>query len=371
LIEAAVDFFSEASVRLRHTKAHASLPEDLFAHADVQTEWWYYTGHCETASGRRFGFELVFFKRRTDLDSIGIFPVRAIANPMYFAHFAISDVDKGEFRYEHTRSFAGQFDLPVSMSETAFDLRLGDWSIKEVDGAHVLHARLGTDTVFDAVLETGKPLVQNGDGGSGISAKTTGASAHFSFTRMEAAGKLTTGGKSESFTGTAWMDREFGTWEQTDWDWFSVQLDDGTELMIYQYRTKNGETSRDSTGTFVHRNGECSYLTYSDYQIEESATWTSPKTGTRYPSRWSITVPSLNIDVRVEPLIDDQELDTRGTTMIIYWEGACRVSGTRMGKDVTGRAYVELVGYDRSHESAGLSDFLFGGLFRRITGLVS
>ena len=341
-----------------------TLPDDLFAKPDVQTEWWYYTGHCEWESGKRFGFELVFFKRRTDLDRIGIVPMTALANPMYFAHFAISSIDEEQFEYEHIRSFGMPFDVPVSMSTTACDVRLGEWTLREVAGKHILHATFKNGFVFDAVLETEKPLVLNGDGG--ISLKKGGASNHFSFTRMSVAGQTVTDGTAERFTGSAWMDREFGIWEQGNWDWFSVQFDDQTELMIYQFRGETGEMNGNSTGTFVEPDGTCRYLKRSDFEIEPISTWTSERTGAIYPSRWRVTVPSLDIDIEIEPLIADQELDTRGSTMIVYWEGACGVSGTRGGEPVMGSAYVELVGYDRSHETAGLGDFLFGGRIRQI-----
>lgn len=358
-----------AALRDAPSDGTVTLPDDLFAKADVQTEWWYYTGHCETEDGRPFGFELVFFKRRTDLDRLGIVPVMALANPMYFAHFAISELDTKSFRYEHIRSFDRPLEIPVRMSETTCDIRLGDWSLREVAGKHILHATLNDGLIFDAILESEKPLVLNGDDGSGISRKKAGASNHFSFTRMSVSGQLAIGGKMERFGGSAWMDREFGIWEQTDWDWFSIQLDDGTELMIYHLRSESGGPTDDSTGTFVDRDGTCRSLSAADFELTATKIWTSPKTGAEYPAGWRITVPGLDIDVEVEPLIADQELDTRGTTMIVYWEGVCQVSGTRAGNVVTGRAYVELVGYDRSHENVNIATFLFADPIRRMQAL--
>ncbi len=342
-----------------------TLPADLFAKPDVQTEWWYYTGHCSTVSGRQFGFELVFFKRRTDRDNFGVVPVALIANPMYFAHFAISDVTAGTFRYEHERSFGNAFELPVKMSETACDVGLGEWSLREVAGRHVLHATLKDGTVFDAILEPSKPLVLNGEDGSGIAKKSGGSSVHFSYTRMAVTGQMTVYGEVERFTGAAWMDREFGAWEQGGWDWFSIQFDDDTELMIYQFKTPEGEMG-DSTGTFVRADGSCEYLKRSDFEINVTSRWTSPHTGAEYPSRWHVRVERLAIDIEIEALIADQELDTRGSTMVVYWEGVCSVSGTRAESNVGGRAYVELVGYDRSHETAGISDFFFGRQIRQL-----
>ena len=350
---------------------NVTLPDDLFSKPDVQTEWWYYTGHCKTESGRRFGFELVFFKRRTDRDKLGSFPVTALGNPMYFAHFAISDIDSGVFSYEHLRSFGGRFDIPVSMSPTACDVRLGSWSLREVAGKHILHAEFKDGFVFDAVLDPAKPLVLNGDGGNGISRKKGGASNHFSFTRMNAIGQTASDGVIERFSGTAWMDREFGAWEQAYWDWFSIQFDDETELMIYQFRSISGEVPVESTGTFVDKSGKCEYLDSKDFEIDVLSVLTSERSGAEYPGRWRVTVEKLGIDIEITPLIADQELDTRGTTMIVYWEGACEVNGTRNGNPVNGCAYVELVGYDRSHETIGIGEFLFSGTRRQIAELFS
>lgn len=343
-----------------------TLPQDLFAQPDVQTEWWYYTGHCASENGREFGFELVFFKRRTDLDRLGIFPMTALANPMYFAHFAISDITGGTFKYDHIRSFNKPFDTPVSMSETACDVRLGDWSLREVAGKHILHATLNDGTIFDAVLESAKPIVLNGENGSGITMKKSGASKHFSYTRMNVEGQLQRNGELERFGGNAWMDREFGIWEQGEWDWFSIQFNDATELMIYQFDDLDGHVKSDSTGTFVNADGTCTYLKRSDFRIEALDTWISEKTGAEYPSGWRVSVERLGIDITIQPTMKDQELDTRGSTMIVYWEGACEVVGTKGESEIAGHAYVELVGYDRSHKAAGIADFLFGNVINRV-----
>lgn len=165
------------------------------------------------------------------------------------------------------------------------------------------------------------------------------------------------------------MDREFGTWKTTDgqkgWDWFSLQLDDYTELMVYHIRDRAGRPSAFSSGTFVAADGSSTHLTREDFSLEATARWRSPHTGAVYPSGWRLAVPRLGLDVTVTPVIQDQELDTRGTTMIVYWEGACAVSGARAGRAVGGRAYVELVGYDRSHEQPSLTAFLFGSALDR------
>ena len=164
------------------------------------------------------------------------------------------------------------------------------------------------------------------------------------------------------------MDREFGTWAPTEnqkgWDWFSIQLDNGTELMCYQLRDGNGNRSAYSSGTFVDADGTYHPLKNDEFDLTELGYWTSGNSSATYPSKWKIEVPRFCFSVSVEPHFDEQELDTRGTTMIVYWEGSCEVAGKAGNDSVKGNAYVELVGYDRSHDSPNLAAFLLGGPFQ-------
>jgi predicted secreted hydrolase len=369
--ESATEMFLGKAETLRDgTELDAvQMPRDLYAHRNAQTEWWYYTGHGKTASGKSFGFELVFFKRRTDLDKFSLVPLRVFGNPMYFAHFAITDTDNKKFRYAHRKSANYFWDHPASASEEHFHLRLGDWSLRESHGTHILRSTTGSGIVFEANLKPTKKPILNGKSKDGVSFKDEGeASRYFSYTRMEMEGDLIWNGEAaEHFTGSAWMDREFGTWAPTEnqkgWDWFSIQLDDETELMCYQLRNSTGGVSSFSSGTFVEKDGEWTPLSSKDFSIEPTGYWKSPTTKATYPSGWKLKVPKFNVDLIVTPAMENQELDTRGTTMIIYWEGACEVLGTAKGKDVKGRAYVELVGYDRSHDQPNLAYFLMGSDF--------
>jgi predicted secreted hydrolase len=372
LLDRLADVVTGEASTLRDGTEHArvELPRDLYAHQNSQTEWWYYTGHLMTESNRRFGFELVFFKRRTDLDRFGVVPLRLIANPLFLAHFAITDESRKNFRYEHRKSTGGMFDLPAHASEQRFDLRLGDWTVREKNGAHQLKATLGNNLIFEASLESTKPPALNGHEGLGISFKDAGeASRYFSFTRMKAAGLITWHGETERFTGNAWMDREFGTWRTTDnqkgWDWFSIQLETGAEVMVYHLRDDKGRPSAFSSGTYIDAEGRQTHLARNDFILEPTGRWTSSQSGATYPSGWRLQVPSFELDLAIKPVIKDQELDTRGTTMIVYWEGVCTVEGNYSRQPTTGRAYVELVGYDRSHEKPSLTSFLFSDSFAR------
>ncbi|HUF04868.1 MAG TPA: lipocalin family protein [Aridibacter sp.] len=344
------------------------LSRDLYAHAHAQTEWWYYTGHIEADTQKRFGFELVFFKRRTDLDRFTVVPLRLLGNPIYFAHFALTDIGEKRFRYAHRKSSNSYFDYPAAASESHYYLRLGDWSVRESYGSHLLKASLNSDLIFDASLKPLKAAVLNGPKKDGVSFKDEGeASRYFSFTRMDVEGELKIGAETERFSGSAWMDREFGTWKATEkqkgWDWFSIQLNDGSELMIYMLRDGSNRVSEYSSGVYVAADSEPTSLDHDEILVTPSGYWKSQKSGATYPSGWQVEAPSLGISLEVDPVMENQELDTRGTTMIIYWEGACRVTGRCRGSEVNGRAYIELVGYDRSHESPNLAHFLMGNHF--------
>src|SRR5918998_889338 len=175
-----LDAFADAVVgeasTLRDGTEHAGvrLPRDLYAHREAQTEWWYYTGHMRAASGRRFGFELVFFKRRTDLDRFGVVPLRLFANPLYLAHFAVTDEARAGFRYEDRKSANGLLDPPAHMSARRYELRVGDWTVRESGGRHLLRATLGGDLIFEAELTPTKPPALNGHEGVGVSFKDHG-----------------------------------------------------------------------------------------------------------------------------------------------------------------------------------------------------
>ena len=369
-LDALADAVAGKASTLRDGTEHAGveLPRDLYAHKNAQTEWWYYTGHMQTTAGRHFGIELVFFKRRTDLDRFGVVPLRLIANPIHFTHFALTDESRRTFRYEHRKSANSPFDPPAVASSKRYYLRLGDWTVREAHGLHLLRASLGRDLIFEAALKPAKPLVLNGE--KGVSFKDHNeASRYFSFTRMDAEGDITWHGATEHFTGSAWMDREFGTWTATEnqkgWDWFSIQFEDNSELMVYHIRDGVGRPSKFSSGSFVERDGERTHLSREDFEVEPTGYWRSPQTNATYPSGWRLRVARLSIDVRVTPVIKDQELDTRGTTMVVYWEGACEVEGRVREADARGRAYVELVGYDRSHEQPSFTTFIFGSALDR------
>jgi predicted secreted hydrolase len=345
------------------------LPRDTYAHDDVQTEWWYYTGHL-WSDQRPFGFELVFFKRRTDRDRLGRFiPMRLLSPVNYYAHFAITDIDAKQFRYAHRRSIKGS--RPAGAEINRHKVWLDNWSACEVGGKHILSAQMNK-THLDLVLQPTKPLIKHGL--DGLSYKDEGeASYYLSYPRMEAEGELIIRGERHQVTGTAWMDHEFGSWTMKEkiqgWDWFSIQLDDQREIMAFMIRGKDGLPTRFSEATLIDVDGSQRRFSSQEFNVIPIDEWCSPITGTTYPSGWRLEIYPLMAELIVEPALRCQELDTRGSTMIVYWEGAATVSGHIAQHPISGRSYIELVGYDRSHENLTLLDYFLSELRYRSLGL--
>lgn len=320
-------------------------PADHGPHPEFRTEWWYYTGSLETAEGRRFGFQLTFFRSALAPEM----PARESAwatRQAWLAHFTVSDVQGGTFR-SFERWGRGALGLAGARAEP-FRVWLKDWTAESVPGqAPPMHLRASEDGVgIDLVLRPGKPPVLQGERGlSRKSAEPGNASYYYSLTRMPARGTVRVGGERFAVTGLAWMDREWSTSalgrDQVGWDWFSLQLSDGWDVMLYRLRKKDGTDDPASSGTLIDPAGKSRALSLADFAIDGSGAWRSPRSGARYPDRWRLRVPAEDLDLTVRPLLADQELDVS----IRYWEGAVAVEGAHHGRPVQGRGYVELTGY--------------------------
>ncbi len=322
-------------------------PLDHGAHPSYRNEWWYVTGNLDTPEGRRFGFELTLFRFSLAVNP----PVADSAwrsRQIYIGHFAITDVAEERF-YVSQRYSRGAAGLAGAES-APLRVWLEDWQIEALGsaGEHQMPWRLRArsdeaELVID--LEALKPLVLNGEGGlSQKSAEPGNASYYYSMPRLAASGELTLDGQSYEVDGLAWLDREWSSSAlsatQVGWDWFSLQLDDETELMFYQLRNADGSIDRYSSGTFVQRDGVPIKLSVDDVKLSVLDYWSNLR-GDRYPIAWSLAIPSLALSVDVRPVIEDQEL----STTVRYWEGAVDVSGRRGSEDIDGRGYVELTGY--------------------------
>ncbi len=323
------------------------LPEDHGPHFEYQTEWWYYTGQLASEDERRYGFQLTFFRRGL---SPGPPPAAGLAtNQIYFAHFAVTDVAGGRHASAErvSRGAAGL----AGASGRPFGVFVEDWLAEATNpgGSAVrVRARDG-ELVLDLELQATKPLVAHGDRGVSPKSDERGnASYYVGYTRLSARGRVGTGGNQTAVTGEAWFDHEWSTSalgpSAVGWDWFSLQLGDDSELMLFEIRRADGSREAASGGTLVARDGRTRRLRVTDVEIAVLERWKSPHTGATYPARWRIRVPSEELELEAEPLLGDQEMRASFT----YWEGAVGLSGTHRGRPIAGRGYVELTGYARS-----------------------
>jgi predicted secreted hydrolase len=320
-------------------------PADHGPHPAYQTEWWYYTGNLETAEGRHFGYQLTFFRRA--LVPPGQRQERAspwAADQVYLAHFALTDVGGGRYwAFERfSRGAAGLAGAQVS----PYRAWLEDWSVEEVaPGVYQLKAaEEGMEIELTLTDEKG-PIPQGDRGYSQKGPEPGNASYYYSLTRLVSSGSVRVGGAAYPVSGLSWMDHEYSTGglgpELVGWDWFSVQLDDGSEVMLYQLRRGDGSSDPFSSGTFIAADGQTTRLSREDYQINVEETWRSPHSGATYPARWTVTVPAVDLELEIAPHLADQELNVS----YMYWEGAVRAAGERAGQAVSGDGYVELTGY--------------------------
>jgi predicted secreted hydrolase len=324
------------------------LPVDHGPHYDYQTEWWYFTGNLFTVEGRHFGYQLTFFRRGQSPGPPPHAPGLS-SNQVHFAHFALTDTASSAHAFSE-RWNRGAGGLAGAEGEP-FGVFLEDWRVdarNEDGGALVLRARDG-DRAIDLRLEPQKPLTAHGDRGLSAKSATPGnASYYVGYTRLRTSGRLVAAGRSFDVSGWSWFDHEWSTSAlgpgAVGWDWFSLQLDDGNELMLFRIRKQDGSLEPVSGGTWIEPDGRTRRLEMADVELDVDAQWRSPETGARYPSRWRLDIPSLELSLRIEPWLAAQEMRTSFT----YWEGAVRLTGARRGAAVTGNGYVELTGYARS-----------------------
>jgi predicted secreted hydrolase len=322
-----------------------SFPRDHGSHDEYRTEWWYYTGHLRTQAGHRYGYELTFFR-------VGIVPPQPMnggrwdLHNLSMAHFAITDIDGKAFRYYEKLNRTSPFT--AYQTSGYLDVMNEGWqAVTMPDGGWRIVAFAGKDRL-DLTLRSRKPPAIHGENGISVKAAGTGYASHYySMTRLEATGSI----NGEAGTGQAWMDHEFGSAElrenQTGWDWFSVQLDNESELMLYLIRKGDGSPDLTSSGSVITGDGTVIHLRHEQLQVRPLAYWKSPASGANYPMGWRVNVPSLRIALTLQPLLRQQELITGKSTHVTYWEGAVTASGSFDSNAVNGEGYVEMTGYDR------------------------
>jgi predicted secreted hydrolase len=327
-----------------------AFPRDHGAHEEFRTEWWYYTGQVTAKDGRPFGYQLTFFRRGMPQDQVRTLPSQWAVTQLYLAHFAVSDLSKGRFHYAEKVSRAG-----LGKAGAARD-RLHVWidrwnaeSPTTAPGTQTLHATDG-DLALQLTVSPEKPLVVHGTGGISRKGAIAGQASHYySFTRLATTGTLSIGGERFDVMGNSWMDHEFGSADLdkdlVGWDWFSLQLDDQRELMLYRLRRADGSADPVSSGTIIDRDGLGHHLSIGDFTLEPTSYWTSQTSHARYPQRWRVTIPSQRLSLELVPLMAEQELSTTRSTHVTYWEGAIETTGTAQGQPIHGQGYMELTGY--------------------------
>ena len=313
-------------------------PRDHFSHPDFQTEWWYYTGNVTTPEGRPFGFELTFFRQGIDpVPSENVWSV----DQVYLAHLALSDIQGQRFHHHERLNRSGPGLAGVDLERQR--IWNGNWRMEWRNGDQHL-AAVAPEFNLRLALHSGKPPVINGR--DGISQKSPGegrASHYISFTRLLAQGELELAGQKLRLAGTAWMDHEIFTNHLGDqlsgWDWLSLQLANGTELMVYRLRRQDRSIEPLSHGTFVDGAGRARGLSLDEFSFTPTG-----RTWNRYPLEWRVKVPSLGIDLEVSTPMENQQLVSTNRFSPSYWEGAVRVKG----QPGPGVGYLEMTGYDRA-----------------------
>ncbi len=333
-----------------------SFPRDHWAQPGYRTEWWYFAGHLTATDepGRRFGYQFTMFR-------VGLVSARQErasewnAQHLIMGHAAVSDLGArrhvfSELLYREVPLLGGfgRYPDPLIAWSRAPPGTDGTWSLRwngEAFDFAMADRALGLR--FELSTRPGKPLVFQGPNGYSRKGKgPTAASLYYSFTRLGTTGTLALDGKTWTVRGESWMDKEFGSNQlgerQAGWDWFSLQLTDGREVMLYRLRDRSGATDF-ARGTLVSASGAARYLAPDEWTVRATKTWKSETTGAEYPARWTVELPAEGLRLELLPELADQENRSRLVRDLHYWEGAVAVLGSEGAP--LGRGYVELVGY--------------------------
>jgi predicted secreted hydrolase len=324
-----------------------TFPRDHGPHPAFKTEWWYFTGNLRAADSREFGYELTWFRE-------GVIPhppadgSRFIVSDFKFAHFALSDIAGGHFDSVQRIARGAYGEAGFGDGTTGPLAWNGDWRLTILPGGDWRIQGDNGGRAIDLTLTPLKPPVIEGK--SGVSRKSAGeghASGYYSYTRMRGRGTLTLpGGAPIAVSGETWFDHEWASNQlaagQAGWDWFSMQLSDNTELMLYRMRLTNGQADPASSGTLTRPDGTVVYLGAGDFKLTPLDFWKSAATQGNYPIHWQVEIPTLGLTLEISTPLQNQELSFPG---LIYWEGLIHATGRSAAAPVTGHGYLELTGY--------------------------
>jgi predicted secreted hydrolase len=341
----AVEREGEGSFELPRPGRAFRFPRDHGSHPEFKTEWWYYSGHLESAAGEHFGYQLTFFRtalRRPDPRARSAWSLHTV----YFAHLALSDPATGRFLF---REKASRGALGLAGSESGgLKVWIDSWQAETAGDRHLLKARDDGLALALELTPLKPPALHGEEGFSRKSARSDAASFYYSLPRLATRGRLTLEGRELAVKGLSWMDHEFFTSALapglTGWDWFALQLDDGSDVMLYLLRHRDGAVDPASSGSLVDPQGRVRHLKLADFQVKPSGSWKSAASGASYPAGWEITIPETGYRLTLIPVLADQEIRA-AAPKVTYWEGEVTVKGQKNGEAVKGKGFVELTGY--------------------------
>ena len=369
-------------------------PQDHASHPGFQTEWWYFTGNLKDEAGREFGYQFTIFRRAVSPQPAverGRTSAWAIED-VYVGHLAISDVGGKTFRFQE-EARRGVLDvagattnephprpLPASQggekgeaagagrprSMDGIRVWMGKWEMLRTEHGFALKAESSGLALQLELDETMAPVCHGRPGEEGLSRKGPQpgqASYYYSIPQLKTRGTIMLNGSTMKIaSGVSWMDHEFGSnqlsADQAGWDWFSIQLNDGSALMLYMLRNKDGSLEPNSSGTWVDASGKATYLPLGAIKLTHGRTWKSAFSGGEYTLGWKIELPAQKVVLNLDAAQDDQEVRAAKTSRVSYYEGAVRVSGSAGEKAVSGNGYLEITGAPGQKETRSLGGLL-------------
>ena len=318
-------------------------PADTGAHPDFKTEWWYVTGWLRRADGKPLGFQVTFFRSATTHDRDN--PSQFAPTQLIIGHAALSDPAQGKLLHDQRSARAGFGLAYAKVGDT--DVKLDDWRMtRNADGSYRIRVD-APNFALDLALAPSQPVLLEGESGySRKGPQPAQSSYYYSEPQLKTSGSVTRAGKVAAVSGASWLDHEWSS-EALDpaasgWDWVGANLADGGALMAFQIRSKTGDKLW-AHATWRDASGRITQYTPEQVSFTPQRRWHSPRTNAEYPVATLLTTGSTVW--QIEPLQDDQELDSRRSTGAVYWEGAVTVN--RDGKPA-GRAYLEMTGYVRA-----------------------